>query len=121
LPAKPGEHVLHAIVRSIEPGPEAQIAATEALRPRDIDPTHFWVDSLPRGSHVLLIDDTWTSGGHAQSAAMALHQAGAERVSLLVVARWIRPEFGNNAEFLRGIARKDYDPQVCPWTGGACP
>ena len=43
---------------------------------------------------MLLIDDTWTSGGHAQSAALALRQAGATRISALIVARWLTDDLG---------------------------
>jgi hypothetical protein len=40
-----------------------------------------------RGEPVLLIDDTWTTGGHAQSAAAALKTAGAGPVSVVVIGR----------------------------------
>jgi predicted amidophosphoribosyltransferase len=36
---------------------------------------------------VLLIDDTWTTGGNAQSAALALRAAGAEKVAIVVIGR----------------------------------
>ncbi|HEY6790425.1 MAG TPA: hypothetical protein VI365_24280 [Trebonia sp.] len=36
---------------------------------------------------VLLIDDTWTTGGNAQSAALALRAAGAAKVAIVVVGR----------------------------------
>jgi adenine/guanine phosphoribosyltransferase-like PRPP-binding protein len=36
---------------------------------------------------VLLLDDTWTSGGTAQSAAVALKRAGARSVTVVVVGR----------------------------------
>lgn len=42
--------------------------------------------------HVLLIEDTWTSGGNAQSAALALRRAGAASVTILALARWLNPE-----------------------------
>lgn len=45
---------------------------------------------LHQGSHVMLIDDTWASGGHAQSGALALRKSGASKVSVLVVARWLK-------------------------------
>lgn len=45
------------------------------------------------GSSVLLLDDTWATGGHAQSAAYALTAAGAEKVALVVIGRHIRPEY----------------------------
>jgi hypothetical protein len=123
LPAKPGEHPLHRILVNSSPGPEVKlIAATKAQNPREVNPKHFTSsDQLVQGSHVLLIDDTWTSGGHAQSAVLALRQAGATYVSVLEVARWIRTDFGDNAKFLRGISGRDYDPRICPWTGGDCP
>jgi predicted amidophosphoribosyltransferase len=38
-------------------------------------------------SSVLLVDDTWTTGGHAQSAAWALKQAGAGPVAAVVIGR----------------------------------
>lgn len=123
LPAKTGEHPLHDIVTRIGLGAEVPlIAAPNAQRPRDVNSAHFTTDEeLPRASHVLLIDDTWTRGGHAQSAAIALHGAGARRVSLLVVARWIKEDFADNASFLRSLSGRDYNPAICPWTGGACP
>jgi len=70
---------------------------------------------------VLLIDDTWTSGGHAHSAALSLRNAGAARVSVLVVARWLKEDYGNNKQFLADLAARDFDPRICPWTGGPCP
>lgn len=123
LPAKPGEHPLHTIISRAGVGTELHLMPGANVRhPREVNPGHFSTDRrMPEDSHVLLIDDTWTGGGHAQSAALALHGAGARWVSLLVVARWIKEDFGDNASFLREIAGRDYDPAICPWTGGKCP
>jgi predicted amidophosphoribosyltransferase len=123
LPPKPGEHPLHQIVSRAGRGAEVHLTpAANVQHPRDVNPGHYSADGrLPQGSHVLLIDDTWTGGGHAQSAAIALHRAGARTVSLLVVARWIKEDYGDNADFLRKLSGRDYDPAVCPWTGGSCP
>lgn len=56
-------------------------------RPKD---DHFTVTSNNAdGRHVLLIDDTWTSGGHALSATLALRASGADQISVLVLARWL--------------------------------
>jgi hypothetical protein len=123
LPAKPGEHPLHRLVGSLPPGREVRLgAAAEVDDPRAVSMDHYRVAAPPpRGSHVLLMDDTWASGGHAQSAVLALRRAGAARVSLLVVARWINPAQAGSADFLRGLAARDYDPALCPWTGGGCP
>jgi phosphoribosylpyrophosphate synthetase len=123
LPAKPGEHPIHQMLGQIAPGEEVRLtAAANCQHPRQVDQDNFSADvRIPPGSHTLLVDDTWASGGHAQSAVLALRRAGAARVSVLVVARWIKEDFGDNANFLRNMAGQVYDPQICPWTGGACP
>lgn len=123
LPAKPGEHPFHAIVSKIAPWSEMPLAAAaSAPHPRAINREHFHSRGpLPPGSHVLLLDDTWAAGGHAQSAVLGLRAGGAAHVSLLVVARWVKTDFGDNAAFLRSLADRDYDPEVCPWTGNDCP
>jgi predicted amidophosphoribosyltransferase len=123
LPARPGEHPLHKLVAGLAPGREVGLTAAAQVRfPRGVRPEHFRADeTLPPDSHVLLMDDTWTSGGHAQSGVLALRAAGAKYVSLLVVARWLNREHGSTAKFLAEPAGRDYDPAVCPWTGGGCP
>jgi predicted amidophosphoribosyltransferase len=40
-----------------------------------------------QGRHMLLVDDVMTSGASLHAAALALRQAGAARVSALVLAR----------------------------------
>ncbi|MGH3243254.1 MAG: hypothetical protein ACRDNL_22945 [Spirillospora sp.] len=121
LPAKPDEHPLHRIVSRSAPGSEVTLrAAPKTSDPRALDVSHFRADTpLPNDSHVLLLDDTWAKGGHVQSAALSLRKAGATRVSALVVARWIKRDFAENARFLDELP--DYDPDICPWTGGTCP
>jgi hypothetical protein len=123
LPAKPGEHPFHKLIGRLAPGQEVRLMAADRVEyARAVRPDHFAVEgSLPGASHVLLMDDTWTSGGHAQSAALALHRAGAAHVSLLVVARWISRDYGDNGGFLRKLAKRVYDPEFCPWTGSDCP
>lgn len=123
LPAKPHEHPLRRLVVGRAPGAEAPlVAAVSVPQPREVNPDHFTCTvRLPQWSHVLLIDDTWTTGGHAQSAVLALRKAGAARVSVLVVARWLKEEYGGNKTFIAELTNRDYDPRICPWTGAACP
>ncbi len=52
------------------------------------------------GERVLLIDDVYTTGAHAQSAASALSDAGAVVPAILVVARRINPDFNITAREL---------------------
>jgi adenine/guanine phosphoribosyltransferase-like PRPP-binding protein len=73
------------------------------------------------GQHVLILDDTWTTGANAQSAVLAARRAGATAVSVMVVGRWLRPDFGHNAQFIKTRLARDYDPWICPVTGEECP
>src|SRR5450755_875795 len=57
------------------------------------------------GHSVLLIDDTWTTGGNAQSAAAALRRAGAGRIAAVVIGRHLNREWGHNDRRLRELAR----------------
>ena len=123
LPARPGEHPLRPIVRTSAPGIELPLsAADDTPNPRSVDPQHFRAGAVvPPGAHVLIIDDTWVGGGHAQSAVLAARHAGATHVSVLVLARWLNEDYGSNARFLADLADRDYDPGLCPWTGTGCP
>jgi hypothetical protein len=53
---------------------------------------------VPEGSGVLLIDDTWTTGSHAQSAAAALRAAGAGPVAVVVLGRHVNPDWPGSAD-----------------------
>jgi Predicted amidophosphoribosyltransferases len=123
LPARPISHPLRQIVVNLAPGVEAPlIAANKVANSRSLSDKHFHAAAaLPSGAHVLLIEDTWASGGHAQSAALALRAAGAAHVSVLVVARWINEGYGSNARFVQERLTQDFDPLICPWTGSTCP
>lgn len=123
LPAKPYVHPLHGLVVGRAQGSEVPLVAAPSVpQPRVVNPDNFTCNvRIPGESHVLLIDDTWTSGGHAQSAVLALRKAGAVRVSVLVVARWLKEDYGDNKQFISDLATRDYDSSICPWTGGRCP
>ncbi len=53
------------------------------------------------GASVLLIDDTWTTGANAQSAAAALKRAGAGPVGAVVIGRHLNREWHENDHRLR--------------------
>lgn len=122
LPPKPYAHPLRGLVARVAQGTEAPlVAATGVQQPRVVSAEHFACTvPLPKAAHVLLIDDTWTTGGHAQSAVLALRKAGAVRVSLLVVARWLKEDYGDNKQFIASLRTRDFNPRICPWTGGYC-
>jgi predicted amidophosphoribosyltransferase len=65
------------------------------------------------GQAVLLVDDTWTTGASAQSAAAALKLAGAETVAAVVIGRHVNREWHENDQRLRGLAQP-FDWNRCP-------
>jgi predicted amidophosphoribosyltransferase len=64
------------------------------------------------GQPVLLIDDTWTTGASAQSAAATLKEAGAGPVATVVIGRHLNREWHENDRRLRGITRP-FDWERC--------
>ena len=70
------------------------------------------------GAAVLLVDDTWTTGSHAQSAASALRQAGAGCVGVVALGRHFHREqpgdFREAAEaYYRSAQRRGWDWSKC--------
>jgi predicted amidophosphoribosyltransferase len=55
------------------------------------------------GSSVLLIDDMWTTGANAQSAAAALKKGGARTVAVVVIGRHLNRDWHENDRRLRSI------------------
>lgn len=125
LRGRPGPHPLRRLLLPAMVGDEVTLSAGAAVGDaRSVDPGHFMAPPLGGlGSHVLLVDDTWARGGHAQSAAAALKAADADAVSVLLLARWLAPSSRApvTGTFIRERLTHDYDPRQCPWTGGACP
>jgi hypothetical protein len=72
------------------------------------------------GLHVLVVEDTWVSGDKAQSAALALKAAGAMRVTIVCVTRWLRYDWSDHRELINTLTGP-YDAARCPVTGSSCP
>lgn len=66
---------------------------------------------------VLLIEDAWVTGGHAQSIASRLKQAGAGQVVVVALARVLDPNFSATDGYLRAHPRAPFDPELCPVHG----
>jgi predicted amidophosphoribosyltransferase len=78
--------------------------------PRAFDLDKFRARRPLDGEAVLLIDDTWTTGASAQSAAAALKAAGAGPVAAVVIGRHLNRDWHENDRRLRGITRPfDWD------------
>jgi predicted amidophosphoribosyltransferase len=81
--------------------------------PRQFDAARYRVTRQLRGEAVLLIDDMWTSGTSAQSAAAALLDAGAGKVAAVVIARHLNRGWDRNDLRLRRLARDGFDFTSC--------
>ncbi len=72
------------------------------------------------GRRVVLLDDTLTTGARAQSAAVALSEAGAGPVTVLVVGRVVRPgRSAVQAAYWDRVGAAGFSPDSCCVPG--CP
>lgn len=80
---------------------------------RNFDPDRYQLSpgTDVDGATVLLIDDTWTSGGHAQSAAQTLRDAGATTAACVVIGRHVHRDYAAAGEILK--ARPAFDWDTC--------
>ena len=107
---RPGAHPLTGIVRSCLDLPLIRLSiAPEVIHIRGVDADWLRVTGSVAGADVLVVDDTWVSGGSAQSAAAALKLAGARRVAIVVLGRHINPAEPSSARFLAALAEKEKD------------
>jgi len=81
--------------------------------PRTADPDKFKPLRHVDGEAVLLIDDTWTTGASAQSAAAALRAAGAGPVAAVVIGRHLNREWNENDRRLRALEEQPFDWGRC--------
>ena len=79
---------------------------------RTFNPEKFVTTRALDGEPVLLLDDTWTTGASAQSAAAALIAGGASTVALAVIGRHVHEDFRANRERLDQLPRR-FDWDVC--------
>ena len=69
-----------------------------------------------------MVIDVWVPGEHAQSVATALKRAGAAKVSILAIGRWLcMDDRRTDGVYNRHIRDRPYNPDICPWNGGDCP
>jgi hypothetical protein len=110
-------HPLHLLVADLV-GP-ARDRYDRVLERTDVpvDPHRFCAEKYScrhdlGGRPVLLIDDTWTTGANAQSAAAALKVSGAGRVGALVIGRFVNRGWHRNDVQLRNLAQP-FDWNCC--------
>jgi len=81
--------------------------------PHDFDTHKFEPTRALDRAAILLIDDTWTTGATAQSAAAALKRAGARTVAAVAIGRHLKRDWRENGTRLRGLVERfDWDSCV---------
>ena len=120
---RPGAHPFTTVVRDAGlPVRGLLAAAAGATCHRAVDPTKFVVLDVDAvtNRHVLVLDDIWTTGSNAQSAALALRAAGAASVSIMVVGRWLNPHYPPTRAFIDRHLFPGVGLEFCPVTGDLC-
>lgn len=121
-------HPLAVLARQVRPsrpdqrflldlGPSAHDKARPVLPDRFTVPDRY--RPLLEGAHVLILDDTWVSGSHAQSATLAVRAAGADQITVLCIGRWC-PTDRSDCRTLLAASTDPYGPTACPLGEGAC-
>jgi hypothetical protein len=102
---RPGTHPLQALAAPYLALPWVRLGLARPGEPagrdparRDPDPSRFAAERVT-GASVLLLDDTWTSGASATSAAAALRLAGARSVAVIVLGRHLDDPGGRDDRF----------------------
>lgn len=82
---------------------------------RTFNPANWHIDAEQLGGarRVLIIDDTWVSGGHVQSLAAAFEGNGIA-ARAVVLGRAIDPDRTDHGTFLRSHDPQPFDSDVCP-------
>lgn len=115
--------IVGEVVRPTRTRHERLLSRSSAdVGPREFSPNKFVAERSLSGEPVLLIDDTWTTGANAQSAAAALQAAGAGPVAALVIGRHVNRDWHQNDQKLRALPPFDWDLcAVCARTREATP
>lgn len=114
-------HPLADLVTNIVTDSAARYAPLLALGASVAAPREFAADRFRvrtsgtsvRARTVLIIDDTWTTGSHAQSAAAAIKTAGARGVGVLAIGRWVNPDWKNTSAWLHQHRGAGWDWNRC--------
>ncbi len=79
------------------------------VEPRTASADKYTATRKLGGADVLLVDDTWTRGANAQSAAFALKAAGAGKIGVVLIGRHIREDYEDNAKRLKALPRFSWE------------
>jgi phosphoribosylpyrophosphate synthetase len=110
-----GTHPLRSLAGSYLTLPWADLVTRpgEPALGRDLQVGRFRAAGRLTGATVLLLDDTWTSGASAQSAAAALKLAGARSVVTVILGRHLNPSDPKLNSFIAALAAYPFRQDAC--------
>ncbi|MET8156921.1 phosphoribosyltransferase [Sphaerisporangium sp. NPDC005289] len=111
-----GEHPLRALLGDRVGLPWVDLTVNPGISPdvRQFRKDWFKVPGEDvKGAHVLLLDDTWTTGSRVQSVSYALKAAGAARVAAIVLGRHANPEWDGWKPILAEIKDRPFRLDDC--------
>lgn len=119
---RPGPHPLVDLVGPRLDLPWLPGSVNSAYGPDDRDFHADWftpvLPTQQAAIHVLILDDTWTTGARVQSLAHALKVAGASTVSAVVLGRHVDPTYPPVKPLLGAITDRVFDTTRCALDAG---
>lgn len=117
------EHPLYGIASAAMdahyPGSYVPVQSTGAEKSRHMTQRFKLTDQTTdlAGSHVLILDDLWVSGGSVDSLALALRQNGASYISALCLGRQVNERWEQGSHLVQMLKRPGatYHFEICPW------
>ena len=98
---RPGRHPLEGVAAACLDLPLVPLTVNPgADHVRGVTADWLRVGAPVAGADVVVVEDTWVSGGSAQSAAVALKLAGARRVAVIALGRHLNSDNPEAARFL---------------------
>ena len=122
VPSAQGDRVgrPHPLAQMVHRAPWNHQRTSELLRRTEaivnnhkIHPRRFETVASVSGKSVLVVDDTWTTGANAMSAAWTLRNAGATVVSIVVIGRWNDPQYREYGIYRRHANDVGFDMNCC--------
>lgn len=86
-------------------------------RVQGTNPSDFAINGSLSG-HVVIVEDTWVQGHNAQGLAIQARQSGADKVSIVVLARMLAYTYPLTKTMVDCWGKTEhFDPAICPVTG----
>lgn len=86
-------------------------------RAQETNPSDFAINGSLSG-HAVIVEDTWVQGHNAQGLAIQARQSGADKVSIVVLARMLAYTYPLTKTMVDCWGKTEhFDPAICPVTG----